>query len=87
MIFMLKKRMVGLLDEKIRTAIATNKFEEAEKLVGIRYELIQSKKKDWPIKELVQLFGSVGGLLLVLKYEELDIITSKAFGWIKGFKL
>lgn len=84
---MKKRDLVERLDKDICNAISEGRFEEADKIASIRQTIIESDKRDYNWLDVAQLFISVFGLLTVLHYEKLDVIGSKAFNWIKGFRL
>lgn len=84
------KANIKKLDEGIAVLIDKIQEEENEaavmvlkirldELVKMRCELATSKANDSYSKEIVSGLVSVVGMVLVLKHEKTDIITSKAF--------
>jgi len=91
-----KEKEMGKLDKKTKAAIRMelNKIahimileEDPVKLKELmeRYkELSDLIKVDWKVSPdtILIVTGNLLGILLILKYEKLDIITSKAIGFV-----
>lgn len=70
-----------LMDELIQETDAVKRKEitnEIESLKGIRCDLADSKVNDAIKKEIISGLISIGGMILVLKHEKTDVITTKA---------
>ena len=59
--------------------IYNEKVKKLEDLTNIRCQLAEVKIKESHAPAIVSLIGGVGTILLVLKHEKADVITSKAF--------
>lgn len=51
-------------------------------LINIRRDM-SATKREIPTAHIIQAGGSLLGIWLVLNYEKVDIVTSKAFGLVK----
>lgn len=57
--------------------------DEIDMLIDMRTKLTSNSSMDKLIPVILSGLFNIGGILIVLNYEKLDIITSKAFGMIK----
>lgn len=56
-----------------------SKVKKLEDLTEIRCKLSEAKVKESNVPAIIGLAGSIAGIVLVLKHEQAEIITSKAF--------
>lgn len=61
-------------------------ISEMKELIELRDMMSENKVNESLTKEIIGGVLSVGSLVLVLRYEKAEIITSKAFSMIKGIK-
>jgi predicted RNase H-like nuclease (RuvC/YqgF family) len=59
--------------------VYTAKVKKLEDLVNLRCQLSEAKVRESNVPAILSLVGSVGAIVLVLKHEQAEIITSKAF--------
>lgn len=71
----LMKKLIAAKDEEGRKVI----FSEIEQLSELRCKLANSKVSESYTKEVLAGLISVSGMILVLKHEKADVITTKAF--------
>lgn len=70
--------MVKLIEEEDDSEIA-NIQKKIDDLTEVRNKLSSDKVNESYSKEIVAGLISIGGIVLVLKHEKADIITTKAF--------
>lgn len=66
-------------DEKTNMVERRKKYDDMQLLISMRSDLANSLNDSSIKKELISAGASVGALLLVLKFEKVDVITTK--GW------
>lgn len=71
-----------LADESLAPAEREGYESRIKTLVDIRNNL-RVTRREIPTAPIIQAVGSVAGIWLVLNYEKVDIVTSKAFGLVK----
>lgn len=84
------KEIGRLMDEWINETnpmIKQERKEQIDKLTEVRVKLSECKVSEAIVKEVLSGVVGIGSLLVVLKHEKYDVITSKAFGMIgKAFR-
>lgn len=83
------KMLENIADEHLAKAKDSKTDDEysthmvkAERALEAKAKLL-SAEKEGISKEIVGGVFSIAGILIVLNYEKLDVISSKAFNWIK----
>lgn len=71
----LTRMVINLESDEVYTA----KLNKLEELVKLRGQLSEAKVRESNAPAIISLIGSVGAIVLVLKHEQAEIITSKAF--------
>ena len=76
-------KLVDRLDDESLTPAERENYENRIiTLVDIRRDM-NATKREIPTAHIIQAGGSLLGIWLVLNYEKVDIVTSKAFGLVK----
>lgn len=87
----LEDEIQRVLDDLEMLDLASEEHERAVKILADLMEIKKSQQPVEPVKEsfkipwepIINGVFSIGGMLLVLNFEKVDIVTSKAFGWIR----
>lgn len=69
-----------------RDAVYTSKLAKLDELVKLRGSLTESKVKSSYKPLIISGVFSVSSVALVLHYEKVDVVASKAFGMLKSFR-
>ena len=56
--------------------------EQYQKLMKLRADLNEDKRERVTLKDLLPIFGSLLGIVLVLNYERVAVVTTKAWSLI-----
>ena len=56
--------------------------EQYQKLMKLRADLSEDKRERVTLKDLLPIFGSLLGIVLVLNYERVAVVTTKAWSLI-----
>ena len=56
--------------------------EQYQKLMKLRADLSEDKRERVTLKDLLPIFGSILGIILVLNYERVAVVTTKAWSLI-----
>ncbi len=83
---MLEKEIEAVLLDMKDMYVGSEEYEVALNHLSILHE-IKSKEKKWNVSPdtMAIVAGNLLGIMLILKHEELNVITSKALGFvIKG---
>jgi predicted RNase H-like nuclease (RuvC/YqgF family) len=73
------EELTALISKVESDEIYLAKVKKLEDLTKVRCQLSEVKVKESNVPAIISLVGSVGAIVLVLKHEKVDIITSKAF--------
>ena len=57
--------------------------EQYQKLMKLRADLNEDKRERVTLKDLLPIFGSLLGIVLVLNYERVAVVTTKAWSLIQ----
>lgn len=84
---MLEKEIEAVLLDMKDMYVDSDEYEVALNHLSTLHEINNSKKKKWNVSPdtMAVVAGNLLGIILILKHEELNVITSKAMNFvIKG---
>ena len=81
---MIENEKIAVLEEM---AIEHSDTEKYTKMVENLDKLCGLEKNRIDVNTVLTVAGSIGGILLILHYEKVDIIVSKALGFIPKMKI
>lgn len=83
---LVESEKIAVLEEMTCEHSDTDKYS---KMVDNLDKLCDLKKNsnNIDVNTVISVVGSLAGILLILKYEKLDIITSKALGFVPKLKM
>lgn len=83
---LIESEKIAVLEEMTYEHSDTDKYS---KMVDNLDKLCDLKKNsnNIDVNTVISVVGSLAGILLILKYEKLDIITSKALGFVPKLKM
>ena len=84
---MLEKEIEAVLLEMKDMYVGSEEYEIALNHLSTLHEINKSKEKKWNVSPdtMAIVVGNLLGIILILKHEELNVITSKAMNFvIKG---